>query len=121
MLDPTVLPPLRPITYCLGAAPTQAYLRRSESQVLTSVEAVLGIFQKLVASRATEDFAFQLLSAVVLYAPLYVVRPRPRPASHAAPAPSCTCRRPSPAPSLQSRVCGMRLLWTVPFLRALPV
>ena len=48
----------------------QAYLKRSTSQVVTAVGPILGVFQKLVAARSTEEYGFQLLSTFILHVPL---------------------------------------------------
>lgn len=47
---------------------TQAYLSQNSAEVVTwgHLEAVLGIFQKLLSSRSNEAYAFQLLGTIVM-------------------------------------------------------
>merc|ERR1712070_377433 len=54
---------------CLGNIPALVrllcvYMGKGKALVLAKLEGVLGIFQKLLATRATDGFAFQLLSAI---------------------------------------------------------
>ena len=46
----------------------QAYLSQNSAEVVAwgHLEAVLGIFQKLLSSRANEAYAFQLLGTIVM-------------------------------------------------------
>jgi len=47
----------------------QAYLNKAGPSLVTYIEPILGIFQKLLTSRQTEEHSFMVLSAAVLYFP----------------------------------------------------
>eukprot|EP01113_Clastostelium_recurvatum_P047361 TRINITY_DN8430_c0_g1_i3.p1 TRINITY_DN8430_c0_g1~~TRINITY_DN8430_c0_g1_i3.p1 ORF type:complete len:991 (+),score=218.41 TRINITY_DN8430_c0_g1_i3:45-2975(+) len=54
----------------------QAYLWRGRGEgVIQHIEPVLGVFQKLISSNATDDEAFYLLESIVAYVPLAAVTP----------------------------------------------
>ena len=50
----------------------QAYLRKSSEQVGQFVEGILGVFQKLIAAKATEANGFEIIRAIFAYTPVYV-------------------------------------------------
>jgi exportin-2 (importin alpha re-exporter) len=52
-----------------------AYLKKAASELLGSMQQMLGIWQKLNASKATEGSAFDLLNAITTYVPLDNLQP----------------------------------------------
>mmetsp|Transcript_11110 Transcript_11110/g.12872 ORF Transcript_11110/g.12872 Transcript_11110/m.12872 type:complete len:995 (+) Transcript_11110:161-3145(+) len=55
----------------------QAYLQKGTSDIIAKdqLTPVLGIFQKLISSKATETSAFELLSAITKYTPTHALEP----------------------------------------------
>lgn len=47
----------------------QAYIRKAANDLMASLDPILGVFQKLLASKATEVSAFDILSSSVIYFP----------------------------------------------------
>jgi CAS/CSE protein, C-terminus len=62
-----------PLQYCLSP---QAYLEKAPGEVVSGghLEAVLGVFQKLLASRAHDHEGFFLLNSLMEFLPLDVFR-----------------------------------------------
>lgn len=50
----------------------EAYMRKAPVEVGQSATGILGVFQKLIASRTTEAFAFSLLRAFMIYIPVEI-------------------------------------------------
>lgn len=53
-----------------------AYLGKGAKDIVSHLMGILGVFQKLVSSKANEQFAFDLLRAIVMYMPQEVFMPR---------------------------------------------
>ena len=52
-----------------------AYLSKGASEIVLQLEGLLGVFQKLISSKANEAFAFDLLRGIVIYMPQEKVLP----------------------------------------------
>jgi len=53
-----------------------AYLNKGSKDLIPHLLGILGVFQKLVSSKANEQFAFDLLRAIIIYLPQEAFMPR---------------------------------------------
>ena len=53
-----------------------AYLNKGPKDLIPHLLGILGVFQKLVSSKANEQFAFDLLRAIIMYLPQEAFMPR---------------------------------------------
>jgi len=53
-----------------------AYLNKGPQELVPHLLGILGVFQKLVSSKANEQFAFDLLVGIIMYMPKDVIMPR---------------------------------------------
>lgn len=52
-----------------------AYLRKGSAEIVGSIQGILGVFQKLLASKSSEVYAFKLLDSIITYVDLSVLTP----------------------------------------------
>jgi len=53
-----------------------AYLSKGPNELVPHLLGILGVFQKLISSKANEQYAFELLRAIVMYMPVDSFMPR---------------------------------------------